>query len=297
MPSSTTPTTPERLPDMSTTQTLEPSRATVIRDPHDGADAVPGRRVTATAVLRSEWLKFRSVRSNLVSLGSAAAACVLLGMLFASLGDADRGPRGTASDSLSIIFGGLTLSQLVLGVAATVFVTGEYGSGMIRTMFGAVGRRPRVLWAKAAIAAAATAVTMTVAAFVTFFAGNAVFGGDMATYSLGDPGVLRAIAGAGVYTTSVALIGVAIGFILRSTASAIGVLVTLFMVAPILLRLVPGSIGDWLGKIVPSSAGDALMSVTSPDTLLSPGQGLATLVVWVVGLLSVAHVLVQRRDA
>jgi ABC-2 type transport system permease protein len=284
---------------MTTSQTLEPPQVRTSDEPVVAGTlvATDGLRVTQAAVVRSEWLKFRSVRSNLVSLGSAAAAFVLLGMLFSSLGDADRGPRGTATDSLAITFGGLTLSQLILGVATTVFVTSEYGSGMIRTMFGAVGRRTRVLWAKAGVAAATTAVTMTVAAFATFFAGRAVFGGDMPTYSLGDPGVLRAIVGAGVYATSVSLIGVALGFIMRSTASAIGVMVTLFMVAPILLRLVPGSIGDWLGKVVPSSAGDALMSVTSPDTLLSPGQGLFTLAAWVVGLLGVAWLLVQRRDA
>jgi ABC-type transport system involved in multi-copper enzyme maturation permease subunit len=282
---------------MTTTQTLEPPQDVMEHHTDAVARAIGELRVTQAAVVRSEWSKFRSVRSNLVSLGSAAAAFVLLGMLFASLGDADRGPRGTATDSLAIIFGGLTLSQLILGVATTVFVTSEYSSGMIRTMFAAVGRRPRVLWAKAGVAAAATAVTMTAAAFVTFFAGGAVFGGGMPTYSLGDPGVLRAIVGAGVYATCVALIGVALGFVMRSTASAIGVMVTLFMVAPILLRLVPGSIGDWLGKIMPSSAGDALMSVSSPATLLSPGQGLMTLLAWVAGLLGIAWVLVQRRDA
>lgn len=282
---------------MTTTQTLEPPQDVVAQPVIADTATDNALRVTQAAVVRSEWLKFRSVRSNLISLGSAAAAFVLLGMLFASLGDADRGPRGAATDSLSIIFGGLTLSQLVLGVAATVFVTSEYGSGMIRTMFAAVGRRSRVLWAKAGVAGAATAVTMTAAAFVTFFAGRAVFGGDMPTYSLGDPGVLRAIVGAGIYATAVALIGVALGFVMRSTASAIGVLVTLFMVAPILLRLVPGSVGDWLGKIVPSGAGDALMSVSSPDTLLSPGQGLVTLLAWVAGLLGIAWVLVRRRDA
>ena len=256
-----------------------------------------GARVTQAGVIRSEWLKFRSVRSTVVSLASAAAAFVLLGMLFSSLGDADQGPRGTARDSLSITFGGISLSQLILGIAAAVFVTSEYGSGMMRTMFGAVGRRSRVLWAKAGVAGAATAVTMTVASFVTFFAGQAMFGGDMPTYSLGDPGVLRAVLGAGFYATCVVLIGVALGFILRSTASAIGISVAMFMVAPILLRLVPGAIGDWLGTILPSSAGDALMSVTPSDSLLSPGQGFVTLILWTVGLLGIARVLVQQRDA
>lgn len=263
----------------------------------DAPDAHGRPAVSQRSVVRSEWIKFRSVRSNFVAVASGAAALILLGMLFSSLGDADRGPRGAATDSLSIILGGLTLSQVILGVTAAVFVTSEYASGLIRTMFGAVGRRTRVLWAKATVAGTVTWVVMTVAAFVTFFAGNAVFGGDMPTYGLSDPGVLRAILGAGFYATCVTLIGIALGFVMRSTAAAIGVLVTLFMVAPILLRLVPGAAGDWLAKIIPSGAGDALMSVTSPDTLLSPLLGFVTLSVWVVGLLAAARVLVRRRDA
>jgi hypothetical protein len=39
------------------------------------------------------------------------------------------------------------------------------------------------------------------------------------------------------------------------------------------------------------------MSVTSPGSLLSPMLGLAVLVAWVVGLLTLAAVALRRRDA
>jgi hypothetical protein len=40
-----------------------------------------------------------------------------------------------------------------------------------------------------------------------------------------------------------------------------------------------------------------MMSVTSPDDLLSPGLGFAVLVAWVVGSLAAAAVTLGRRDA
>ena len=44
------------------------------------------------------------------------------------------------------------------------------------------------------------------------------------------------------------------------------------MVAPVLVGLLPGSIGDTVGKILPSNAGQAFMSVTDSTGLLSPGR-------------------------
>jgi ABC-2 type transport system permease protein len=265
-------------------------------------DPVPSSRtgsqlaVSWLRVVRSEAIKFRSVRSNLITFGAAAAALVLLGMLFSSFGEAG-GPGEAATDSFSITFGGITLSQLVLGIGAAVLVTAEYSSGLIRTMFGAVRRRSQVLWAKAAVVAVVTWLTMTVASFVTFFVGQPLFSGDMATYDITDPGVLRAVLGAGTYSTAVALLGVALGFIVRSTAAAIGSLVGLLMIAPVLVRLLPGDLADWFAKLLPSGAGDAIMSVTTPDTLLGPWTGLLVLALWVVGLLGAAWYAVERRDA
>jgi ABC-type transport system involved in multi-copper enzyme maturation permease subunit len=60
---------------------------------------------------------------------------------------------------------------------------------------------------------------------------------------------------------------------------------------------VPGAVGDTLSKVMPSNAGEAMMSVTARDSLLSPTLGLAVLVAWVIGLLAIAAVALRRRDA
>jgi ABC-type transport system involved in multi-copper enzyme maturation permease subunit len=105
------------------------------------------------------------------------------------------------------------------------------------------------------------------------------------------------VLSAGFYGACVALIGIAIGFLVRSTAAAIGLLLGLLMLAPLLVDLVPGAVGDTLSKVMPSNAGEAMMSVTARDSLLSPTLGLAVLVAWVIGLLAIAAVALRRRDA
>ena len=270
----------------------------------DTADASPptmrqrlGRAVTQWSVTKAEWIKLRSVRVNIVGIAAAAVALMLLGVLFSALAPKDMGPGGTATDSVSLAFGGTSLSQLIIGVLAALFVGSEYASGLIRTTLGAVARRTRVLRAKAIVFGGATGLAMVLGAFGAFFAGSAVYSGNLPSYSIGDPGVLRAVLSVGFYGACVALIGIAVGFLVRSTATAIGLLLGLLMLAPLLVDLVPGTVGETLSKIVPSNAGEAMMSVTSRDSLLSPMVGLAVLVAWVVGLLTLAAVALRRRDA
>jgi ABC-2 type transport system permease protein len=256
-----------------------------------------GRAVTQWSVTKAEWIKLRSVRVNVVGIAAAAAGFVLLGVLFSALDPTDMGPGGTATDSVSLAFGGTSLSQLIIGVLAALFVGSEYASGLIRTTFGAVARRTRVLRAKAIVFGGATGLAMTLGAFGAFFAGSAIYSGDLPSYSIGDAGVLRAVLAAGFYGACVALIGIAVGFLVRSTATAIGTLLGLLMLAPLLVDLVPGTVGETLTKILPSNAGEAMMSVTSPESLLSPMLAFAVLVAWVVGLLAIAALALRRRDA
>lgn len=257
-------------------------------------------RVSQRSVARAEWIKFRSVRSNRYNVVAAALVMIGFGTLFSSLAGSEQGfgpenPAGT--DALTMSFSGIDVSLLVLGVLGAVFVAGEYASGLIRTMFTVVPRRAQVLRAKALVVAASTFVVMTVASFVVFFTGRAVYAGDGAVYGLGDEGVVRALLGGGAISAGMALLGLSLGFILRSTAAAIGTLVAVVMLTPGLMPLLPGSLGDTVPKFLPSNAGQAFLSVGSSDTLLAPGAGLAVFTAWVVGLLVVAAFVLGRRDA
>jgi ABC-2 type transport system permease protein len=278
---------------MTTTTTTIPAPIAVTTD-----STAP--RATQRCVTRAEWIKFRSVRSNLVSLIAAGAVLVLFGTLFSSLAGGGEAlpPNATAgSDSLSMSFGGMSLSQLVLGVLGAVFVAGEYTTGMIRTMFAAVANRVMLLRAKAIVLGASTWIVMTIASFAVFFAGQAVYAGDGATYGLTDEGVLRAVLGGGIYGVGIVLMGLALGFILRSTAATIGTLVGTLMIAPGLVGLLPDSVSENVGKFLPSNAGQAFLAVEESSSLLSAGTGFAVFAAWTIGLLAAAAVTLQRRDA
>jgi ABC-2 type transport system permease protein len=263
-------------------------------------DHVGIRRVTQRSVSRAEWIKFTSVRSNVRALVAAGVLLIVFGTLFSSLAGSDEAlpPNAVAAtDSLSMTFAGMNMSQLVLGVLGAVFVAGEYTTGMIRTMFTAVADRLSVLRAKAIVLGVGSWLVMTVASVVVFFAGQAVYAGDGATYALTDDGVLRAVLGGGVYGAGIALLGLALGFLLRSTAAAIGTLVAALMVVPGLIGLLPDAFGETVGMYLPSNAGQAFLAVEPSDTLLSPMAGFVVFAVWTLGLLAAAAVVLRRRDA
>ncbi len=258
------------------------------------------RRVTQRSVVVAEWIKFRSVRSNVIALASAGVVLVLFGTLFSSLAGSGEAlpPNATAgTDSLSMSFGGMNLSQLVLGVLGAVFVAGEYTTGMIRTMFAAVAGRVSILRGKAVVLGVSSWIVMTIASVAVFFAGQAVYAGDGATYALTDPGVLRAVLGGGVYGAGIVLMGLALGFVLRSTAAAIGTLVATLMIAPGLVGLLPDSVSESIGKYLPSNAGQAFLAVERSDTLLSSSAGFAVFAAWAIGLMAAAVIVLRRRDA
>ncbi len=125
--------------------------------------------------------------------------------------------------------------------------------------------------------------------------GQAVYAGDLATVPLAD--ALDVIVGAVVYLVGIGLIGLALGFILRSTAAAIGTLVAGVFIGPNLLNLLPESITDVFLKYLPSEAGSAMMTQVADPDLLSRGAGYAVFAAWVFGLLGLAAFLVKKRDA
>ncbi len=259
----------------------------------------PTLRVTPRLAFAAEWLKFRSVRSNLTTLAAAAAATVGFGMLFSAFaGSGDQvGPNRAGADALSMSLGGVNLAQIFVAVLGVMFVTSEYGSGLIRTMFSAIPTRLPVLGAKAAVVGLATTAVMTVASFAAFLGGQAVYGVPEAAMSLGDDGVIRALLGTGLYLGGIAAMGVALGFLLRSAGAAIGVVIGTLMVAPLLVNLLPSGFSDPVSRILPSNAGEAFRSVTTTSDLLSPGAGAAVFALWVVGLVAAAALVVRRRDA
>lgn len=258
--------------------------------------------VTFPRVIHSEWVKFRSLRSNWTLMAAAAALVIGVGAIAAavlsgSLTSLGEGPGEGVTDPTTASLAGLQLAQIILGIVGVVAVTSEFGSGMIRATFAAVPSRLPVLWAKAVVVAGITLMVAVPTIFATFFVSQLLVGSDLQA-SISDDGVLLALIGSSGYLAAVVLFGLGLGSILRQAAGAIGAIFVLLLVAPGLLGLVlPASWGDALLKYLPSNASTAFTTVNSPEALLSPTAGALVVAGWVVAFLGVAAVLLKRRDA
>lgn len=263
------------------------------------APAAAGRSIRLRDVFRGEWIKFRSVRSLTLTLTAAAVVTLGLGMIFsATAGSGEATPRAATGlvGPVELSLGAIELTALIVGVVGVLVSAGEYTTGLVRTTIMAVGHRLTVLTAKVGVVGMATALVMGVATVLTLWLGQAVYGGDQATLALTDPDAIGVVLGTTTYVTGVALIGLALGMIVRSTASAIGVLVGGVFIAPQLMLLLPESFTDVVLEYMPSEAGAVIMSTVSDPSLLSTSAAYAVLGAWVLGLLAVAGLLLRIRD-
>jgi ABC-type transport system involved in multi-copper enzyme maturation permease subunit len=261
----------------------------------------PPAGLSLAGVLRSEWIKIRSVRSTTWSSLAASALLVALGALSAAFtGGLLAAPEGPApTDPTGVALYGVSLVVLVIAVQGVLGITGEYATGSIRTTLTFVPRPTAVLGAKAAVLAVATLPVMAVATLVTFVVGQAVLAAGepgTATASLADDGVLRAVLGTAVYLTGIALLGLASGALLRSTPGSISALFALvFLVPGFGTVLLPAGVRGDVLPYLPSNAGAAFTSVTASPDLLGVGAGAAVFAAWVVVPLLFAAVRLERR--
>ena len=261
----------------------------------------PAGGVSIRGVLRSEAVKLRSLRSSWTTLAAAAVAMLAVGLIFAATIGGVIGSTGEETDGIGpteATLQGMMLAQLIVGVLGVLTMTSEYATGTIRTTLAMVPSRLPVLWAKDAVVAAVTFPLMLLASLAAVVGGQALIGnGDMATASLGDPGVLRAVIGSAGYLTAVALAGLAIGTLLRATAGSIATLFgAVFLLPGLGGVLLPAAWRDDVLKYLPSNAGTAITTVDPGVGLLSPGAGLLVLLAWVVVPLALAARELRRRS-
>ncbi|GAB3781981.1 ABC transporter permease [Nocardioides ungokensis] len=265
----------------------------------EGATAPIGRvdgPVTLPRVVRSEWLKFRTLRSTVLILLAAMLAMVVFGAI---IGHNTRNPAGLDPEDVvaSGPLQGYYLGQLLIGSLGVLVVSGEYSSGMIRATLAAVPRRLPVLLAKLVVFSVVVGVAMVAASIAGFLVAQAFLSGYRPTYSLSDPDVLRVVVGTGVYLTLIGLLGGAIGWIFRSTPGALVALFAIILVLPVLLLLFHGAWARHASAWLPTGAGASFStSLRAPDAL-SPWPGLAVMATWVIVAYVFAGVLLHRRDA
>lgn len=200
----------------------------------------------AIAALNSERIKLSTVRSPLWT-GIVAA---VLGIGIAAL-----------QGSLAYVISGLPPERAVIGVAvlavpvlmvlSAMTVTGEYRTDMINTTFVATPNRSMVLVVKAVVAAVSSALfvgVLSLAAVATArLLADPLLGAQL---SLTSGGVWRVSAALATFAALAAVLGVAVGAMLRHTAGAVAVLLLWPLVIEPILGNLP-NIGAHVGPYLP----------------------------------------------
>lgn len=107
----------------------------------------PTYRLSTKGIIRSEWHKLWTLRSTWITLITASALVLAVGITMGATYDGDDADV----DTIVFTLFGTQLSQICLAVLGILVTAGEYSTGMIRSSLAAVPRRVPVLWAKAGV--------------------------------------------------------------------------------------------------------------------------------------------------
>jgi ABC-2 type transport system permease protein len=264
----------------------------------------PAGRASLRAALNAEWTKLTTLPGTRWMLLAVIMATAVLGVLADA---ATRCPSGSCQvDPAKVSLTGIYLSQAIVVVFAAAAMSGEYSTGMIRVTFAAMPRRVTVLAAKAAVITGPVLAAGAVAVLGSVLAGGLILPGRGFTaahgypvLSLGDGPVLRAAAGSVLYLSLIALLSLGIAAAVRDTALAIGVVLGLLYVVPIIAVALGGShLARHLQQIAPMTAGLAIQATTSlRGMVISPWAGLGVLTAWAAAALLAGSLVLHLRDA
>jgi len=255
--------------------------------------SAPVLRLSFGRVLRSEWIKFASLRSTWWSLAIAAVLTIGIALMIAS---ASRG-FGDGYTAVSAIVAPTQFTMLVAGILGAIAITGEYSTGMIRSTLTAEPRRGAVLLAKAVVITVVMAVSTALMLAIALIVTAPVFGADGVDWS--DPAYSTVpLLFTVLSMVAFSLIGLAAGFLIRNGAGAIAATVGVLFVLPIVTSMFAMA-GDGWRWVLDAAAHLPMMAA---QTVTTPGtadltQGTIDLLAWpLVGLIA-AWLLLRVRDA
>jgi ABC-2 type transport system permease protein len=238
---------------------------------------------------RAEWTKARTLSATIWLLAGVLGATVAVGALAVT-----SAQHGSDADPVKSSLTGVYLGQVVAAVLGVLAISGEYGTGMIHVTLAAMPRRATVLAGKAAVLAGQVPTAGTVAILVSVLLGRLILPG----YAL-TPALLRAAAGSVLYLTLIALLSLGIATAVRDAAVAIGIVLGLLFLFPIVAHYITiTTVQHYLNEIAPMTAGLCIQSTTALRTLpLAPWQGLSVLTAWAAAALLLGAAILHRRDA
>ena len=260
---------------------------------HGGRSARTRTRCADRWPAAPAWLLLAVVAAT-VAVSAAAAA-------------ATRCPAaGCGQDPAKVSLSGIDLGQAVVAILAVLAISGEYGTGMIRATLTAMPRRTTVLAAKAAVLTGLVLAAGTRRG-ARLGAGRAAHparprlhpGARLPAAVPGRRAVLRAAAGSVLYLALIGLLGLGVATAVRDSAAAIGVVLGLLYLFPV----VAAAVSQPALAAAPGADRADVRRAGHPGhhrparPAVSPWQGLAVLAAWAAGALLAGGLLLRLRDA
>jgi hypothetical protein len=259
-------------------------------------------------VLNSEFIKFRTLLSTLILLGSTVLVVVGFGALsawgtgqFAEAASTD--PEAAAAFAsqggdlaVSVPTSGIAFAQLILGSLGVLLMSSEFTTGMARSTFAAVPRRTPAFFAKLLVVVVTAFVLTAVSVFLAGIVSLPILDSYELKLDLASSQSVKLLLVSSIYVAAVAAIGMSLGALLRNSAGGIMGLVGLFFVAPIAFQLIPGDFFVEARKYLPGNTVEPLTAVEHVPDTLEAWQAALVLGAWVIIPVVLAAFLLKKRD-
>ena len=252
----------------------------------------------------AEWTKLRT----LASTGWLLAGVVILtvGTSAAVIAASSYQPFGAYQDTTKISLTGIDLGQAVVAVLAVLTISNEYSTGMMAVTLTAMPRRISGLAAKAVCLIVLVLGGSVIAVGGSLLIGRTVLPSNGFTANHGYPllslahgATLRAAVGSVLYLTLIALLSLGIATSVRGTAAAIGTVLSLLYLFPLLAHAVTNTIWQrHLEQIGPMTAGVSIQTTVNLGSLpISAWIGRGVVAAWSAAAILGGGLFLRLRDA
>jgi ABC-2 type transport system permease protein len=240
-------------------------------------------------LVAAEWLKLRTTRLLLGTLPLVLllALAAVAGMVIAADGPAEL----VSDDGLRRVFSVTGTGAIVMLLVGIVVAAGEARHGTVVDTYLTTPRRERVLTAKLAVVALLALGVGAVVALAVLGLAAGLYPIEDATLPLDQADLWLGLLGSLGYTVLFAVMGVALGTLLRDQVLAVAVSLAWLAVVEHTLVALATDVGRWM----PVAAGQAMVR-TPAERLLSPLAGSAVLAGYAAALALAAAWAVAHRD-
>ena len=271
------------------------------------AGSASSRRMVVA--LHAEWTKLRTLPGTFWLLAALAVLTIAVSTAASAAYGCTPGfcsAADTGTDPAKVALAGLYLGQVLAASVGVLAVGGEYGSGMIRVTLAALPRRLVMLSAKAVVVTGVVLVASVAGVLGSYVAGRALLPGHglsaangYLVLSLGNGTDLRAFSCAVLYLVLIALMALGVTTAVRNSGAAIGIVLGLLFMFPIVTAVLPDhTLARHLNQVSPMQAGSYSQATVGLHALpLTPWQGLGVVALWAAGTLILGGLALRFRDA